>query len=142
MAGGVITAAWVQAAPIWATAIVAGLGLNTWRQQLRGERQLKHAEKALAAGQEVFVLMRAIRGHFSKYDPEDMTDESKKEAAYKKMISERFERAWTAWRKFADHYFLVRLFGTPNSARADIAKELESCLSDLMYNAEMMFDYS
>jgi hypothetical protein len=122
--------------------LVALFGLNTWRRQLRGQRQLEHAEKALAAGKKAFIQTRAVRGRFSQYAPEDMADKATQQAAYERMIAGRFDRAWTAWTQFADHYLLVGLFAPPNPKHADIAEELASCLLDLSGNAEMMFLYS
>jgi len=142
MAGGVIFAAWVQAAPIWVTAGAALVGLNAWRQQLRGQRQLEHAEKALAAGQEAFVIIRAVRGRFSKFAIEDTSDHAKQQAAYESMIAQRLDRAWDAWRKFADHYLLASLFTKTSSEHINVASALANCLSDLAGHAEMVFLYS
>jgi hypothetical protein len=75
------------------------------------------------------------------YSVEDASDPIRRELAYQQLIIERLNRAWTAWTKFADDYFLANLFQNPNSARSDVAAELADCISSLESNAEMMFIY-
>jgi len=139
MAGGVIHAAWVQAIPVWVAAGAAIFGLSTWRKQQRGQRQLEHAEKALAAGREAVALVRVARGGLVQIPPEKAGGLETRRAAVRDIISERLDRAWNAWRRFQEHYELVKLFALADAGRLNVSKEIADCLSDLSGSARLMF---
>ena len=139
MAGGVLGAAWIQATPVWVAAGAAIYGLSTWRRQLSGQRRLRHAEKALAAGGEAFAVIRAVRSRLIDIPRENAGDPVASRAARIKIIDARLKRAWTAWRRFQKHYILSSLFSQPDASRTSVAKEVWACLFDLQDHAESVF---
>lgn len=139
MAGGVIGAAWVQAIPTWAIAVAGIYGLSTWQRQQRGERHLKHAEKALAAGAEAFASVRAVRTRLIEIPVEESHDAAKRRAATLGVVNRRFERAWASWRRFQEHYLLAGLFSAQNASRPDLSREVADCLYNLQNHAEQVF---
>lgn len=139
MAGGVIHAAWVQAAPVWLAAGAAIYGLSTWRRQLRGQRQLEHAEKALAAGPEAFGAIRAMRNRLSSIPPEQADDRAKRRAALLSLMNNRLATAWAAWRRLNEHYALAGLYAGPDPSRPNVSRVVADCLYDLQDHAEVFF---
>ena len=139
MAGGVIHAAWVQAVPVWLAAGAGIYGLSTWRRQWRGQRQLEHAEKALAAGAEAFASVRAVRTRLSQIPAEDLHNFAKRRAATLEITNKRLERAWSAWRRFQEHYVLAGLFSAQGASRPNVSREVADCLYDLQDHAEVVF---
>jgi hypothetical protein len=134
-----IWAALIQALPVLSAAYVGYRSLNTWQKQLREGRQVEHAEKALAAEREMFLAVRAVRSSFSSFSREEAADRTKLDRARERLIVDRLNRGWEAWRRFQDHYALVGFFIDPARPRLDVAKEVAGCISDLQDHAEMMW---
>ena len=136
MAGGVITAAWVQAFPVWVAGIVGLIGLNTWKRQQRGQRQLEHAERALASGHELFTFIRIVRDRHYKIADLDWSDVIQRANAMKDARTERLDRARTAWQDFQGHYTLTVFYaGTPNY---DVSEQTWLIISFLSSLSELL----
>ena len=139
MAGGVITAAWIQAAPVWVGGAVAVYGLSTWRRQLRGQRQLEHAEKALAIGAETFAAVRAVRSRYQKLPSSTPNDAFARREATLTLINRRFEQAWDVFHRFQGHYALAWHYTLSNESELYVSKEVAYCLFTLQNLAEEIF---
>lgn len=139
MAGGVIRAAWIQAAPVAVAAGVAIYGLGTWREQARDERRLRHAERAMVSGTEAIELVRAIRFRFSNLSREDAGDGVHRAEEYRRVVTRRIEKAGDAYMNFRKHYIAVRLFSPKDSALIDVASEMFGCINELAIHADGVF---
>lgn len=135
-----IWAAIIQAVPVVGAAVVGFSGLNTWRKQLREGRQVKHAEKALAAAGQMFPSIRAARSPLSQFSEEEYDNHSKLYAAKRRIAAERLNLAWGAWQKFQEHYALAGLFTDPHKSRLDIAHEVSDCIFILQDHAETILE--
>ena len=131
MAGGVITAAWVQSVPVWIAAGAGIYGLTSWREQRRGERLLKHAEKALGTGRETVMLVRAIRSKMYSIPEEEASDPVRRRAFKLQLTSEAVERAQTSWVQFNRHYSSARMFTAVSDTAPYPPEEIYRCMVDL-----------
>jgi hypothetical protein len=137
----VIWAAAIQAAPIACAAVAGFVGLTTWRKQLREGRQVKHAEKALAAAGRMFAAIRAARSAHSQISESESADRTKQALALRRITEERLNHAWNAWWRFQERYALARLFADPAKQQLDVADEVADCIQTLQYHAKMMWLY-
>jgi hypothetical protein len=141
LSGGVIHAAWVQAAPVWAAAIAAAVSLNQWQKQRRGERLLEHAEKALGSGREALRMIRAIRIRLVSIPQEEAGDTNRRRQYLRKKTEESIARAWDSWRIFQQNYSSARMFRPDHELETDVAGEFFDTLFDLQTTFEQIVQY-
>ena len=106
MAGGVVTAAWVQAAPLWGAAIAASYGLRTWRKTRRADV----AEQCLVACFEVVSAIRRAREPVV-HPSDDPEDKDAFRVSHDQVRGQHLDLAWQAWRDFGKAYRLADLYG-------------------------------
>src|SRR5579872_5040586 len=131
-----IWAAIIQAIPIAGAALVGWRGLSTWRTQLREGRQVELSERALAAAAQMFLAIRAVRSRRTTLSDEELA--ASLEAAVRRDIDERLNRAWTAFLSFQERYVLAGLYRR-EARKVDVASDVGTCLYDLTEHAKMMW---
>jgi hypothetical protein len=140
-----IWAAIIQAVPSAGAIVVAFLGLNTWRRQLREGRLVEHAERALATAHPMFHAIRAARSNFSlPTDWQAGFDPSVKGVPDHQRILIWLERARDAWQNFQPHYRTARLFTKPQQHNVadeefDVADAIGNCIFDLQVHAYIIW---
>jgi hypothetical protein len=138
-----IWAAIIQAVPVIGAAGIGWYGLNTWRRQLREGRQIKHAEKARSATDEMFAAIRTARLPGFSISEEDFKDRTRSADAIAAIRDMLLKDARDAWRRFQDYYVLARLYADPvkQTRHLDVAREVERCISRLEHSARAMRVY-
>lgn len=115
MKSEVITAAWVQAAPVWVAGVVALVTLGNWKKQQRGQRKLEHAERALASGREMFSLIKLI-SHDTQViirdDHGDWGDVTEEVRNISRLRRKNIDSAWSSWQPFQAYYTLSVFYST------------------------------
>ena len=131
MAGGVMTAAWIQAVPVWTASLIAVVGLTGWRRQRRGERLLKHAEKALGAGRETVMLVRAIRSRMYSMPKEEADDLQRRRKFKLEMTFQAVERARISCVRFNKYYSAAWMFKSVTENAIYPPSEVYECMTEL-----------
>lgn len=143
MAGGVITAAWIQGLctllPTTVVAVVAVRGLRAWRPQAQGQRALDRAEDCLVALYELVDLTRAARARGFSAAAEDVDTPEKIRETSARIREEVLQRAWQSWQRFAAAYRRAGFFiALP---KPDAADELAKALTELSTLARLIDAY-
>lgn len=143
MAGGVITAAWIQGLctliPTAVLAVVAIRGLKAWRPQAQGQRAIERAEDCLVALHEVVDLTRAARARGLSAAPADIDTREKMRETSARMREEALQRAWLSWQRFAAAYRRASFFIV--LPEPDAANELAKALTELSGLARLIDTY-
>lgn len=143
MAGGVITAAWIQGLctliPTTVLAVVAIRGLRVWRPQAQGQRALDRAEDCLVALHEVIDLTRAARARGFSAAAEDVDTPEKMRETSARIREEALQRAWQSWQRFAATYRRAGFFIV--LPKPDAADELAKALTELSSLSRMIDVY-
>lgn len=123
---------------------VAIYGINAWRKEFRGKRQIELAEEVLALFYKTEDIISSIRSPMSASDEgtsrvqeDDETEEIKKKRDLAYSLIERYNRSIEHFSKlFSLEYRYKALFG---SEKSRVFRDLRSIVSQMIVSAKRLY---